>query len=133
MIEEFRISIIAALSQNNVIGINNKLPWNIKEDSKYFKEVTLYKSIIMGRKTFESIGRALPDRDNIVITSNKDFSAKKIQTANCLEVALYKAKCNDVFIIGGERIYKEALGFADFLYLTRIDKDYDGDEYHGGW
>ena len=126
------VSIIVAVAQNNVIGRDNQLIWHITEDLQYFKKVTSGHAVIMGRKTFESIGRPLPKRTNIIITQNRDFTADGCIVVHSLKESLEKAKETgetEVFIIGGGSIYKEALPFTDKVYLTRIHKDYEGDTY----
>ena len=144
------ISIIAAVSNNGVIGVDNKLPWDLPEDLKRFKELTTGNVVIMGRKTYESIGKPLPNRINIVITRNKDFFAPDVIVTNSLESALLKAGGDkDIFIIGGGEIYKQSMGFADKLYITEVDMEVEGDtkfptisdqwsvteenEFNGGW
>jgi muramoyltetrapeptide carboxypeptidase LdcA involved in peptidoglycan recycling len=128
------INMIVAMSQNGVIGINNKIPWNISQDMKMFREKTFNSSIIMGRKTFESIGKALPKRESIVITNDftrcSGFSGIKI--VGSLEDAIQTATNENIFIIGGEKIYSLALdkGIVDYLYLTLILKDFEPNE---GW
>lgn len=130
------INMIVAMSQNGVIGINNKIPWNISQDMKMFREKTLNSSIIMGRKTFESIGKALLKRENIVITN--DFSRcsgfSGIKIVGSLEDAIQTATNENIFIIGGEKIYSLALdkGIVDYLYLTLILKDFEGDTHFPG-
>ncbi|PIS15909.1 hypothetical protein COT62_01235 [Candidatus Roizmanbacteria bacterium CG09_land_8_20_14_0_10_41_9] len=116
------IALIAAISKNRAIGNKNKLLWNIPDDLEYFKKITLNHPIIMGRKTFESIGRPLPKRTNIVITRNKDFKYKNCIVCLSIEEAIAIAKKKDeiVFVIGGAQIYKESLPYADRLYLTYI-------------
>lgn len=122
------LSLIAALSENNVIGVDGKLPWYLPRDLKYFKAKTLGKSIIMGRKTFESIGkRPLPDRQNIVITRQADYVAPGCQVCTSLEEACAQATSEEIFIVGGSSLYSEALPKADKLYLTRIHTKVAGD------
>ena len=122
------ISIIAAVSNNGVIGVDNKLPWNLPEDLKKFKEITTGNVVIMGRKTYESIGKALPNRINIVVTRDKNFFVPGVLSANSLDSALLKAGGNkDIFIIGGGEIYKQSMGFADKLYITEVDMEVEGD------
>jgi dihydrofolate reductase len=116
------ISLIVAMNQDNVIGVDNQLPWHIAEDLKFFKQVTLGKTIIMGRKTFESIGRVLPNRQNIVITHNKEFSVPGVVTvANVDEALDINKNESEVFIIGGGEIFKLAIGLANKMYITVID------------
>jgi dihydrofolate reductase len=122
------ISIIAAVSNNGVIGVDNKLPWDLPEDLKRFKELTTGNVVIMGRKTYESIGKPLPNRINIVITRNKDFFAPDVIVTNSLESALLKAGGDkDIFIIGGGEIYKQSMNFVDKLYITEVDMGVEGD------
>jgi dihydrofolate reductase len=124
------ISIIVAISKNNAIGKDNTLLWNIPEDLKHFKEITSGHTIIMGRKTFESIGRPLPNRRNIVITRDDSYAHNGIEIANSLIKALDVCKYEDeVFVIGGGEIYKQALPFADKLYVTHVEKEYTGDAF----
>ncbi len=126
---KLRLSLIAAVAANGVIGSDNALPWRLPEDLKRFKMLTMGHPIIMGRKTFESIGRPLPGRRNIVISRNTAFMAEGCETASTLEAAL--AACNgttdEVFVIGGAQIYAEAMPQADRLYLTEIRMDFPGD------
>lgn len=126
------ISMIVAMSQNYVIGINGTLPWRLPEDLKYFKNLTLGKSLIMGRKTFESIGRPLPNRENIVITRQENYSQEGIKIAQSLEEAIKLAE-KEVFIVGGAEIYKQSWPWAQTLYLTLIEKDFVGDTYFPKW
>jgi len=126
---KLRISLIAAVAHDNVIGANNALPWRLPEDLQHFKALTLGHPIIMGRKTFESIGRPLPGRRNIVITRNAAYAPSGCDTAVSLEAAL--ALCvsttDEVFIIGGAQIYGQAMPLADRLQLTEIDAAFVGD------
>ncbi len=130
-----RINIIAAIGEGNrVIGDKGKLPWNIPEDLKRFRALTTGHPIIMGRNTFLSIGRALPERTNIVLSDAPWSDAPKgIVVANSLEDALEKAKRSpggdEVFVIGGGMVYREALPYADTLYLTLIHANFDGDAF----
>ena len=131
-----KIVLIAAFAQNRVVGINNTLPWHLPEDLKYFKRTTTGKAIIMGRKTYDSIGRPLPNRTNIVISRNSDFSADGIKVVASLEAAIELAKevniinaVQEVMIIGGASIYEAALPMADRLYLTHVHAEIEGDAY----
>jgi dihydrofolate reductase len=123
------ISIIAALDEKNGIGLKGKLPWHISKDLKRFKSLTLGHCVIMGRKTFESIGKALPNRKNIVITKQSGISAKNVSIVNSLEEALEKAGKGEVFIIGGGEVFKQAIGKADKLYLTKVQGDFKCDTF----
>lgn len=120
------INIIAAVSRNNVIGVNNTIPWKIKEDMQMFKKLTTNNTIIMGRKTFESIGKPLPNRKNIVISSNK---INDVITYPSLKEALDNCKNEKVFLIGGSRIYEEGMNYVDKLYITLVNKSINGDTY----
>jgi dihydrofolate reductase len=129
-----QISIIAALTNNNVIGNNNKLPWHMPADLKHFKAITLGKPIIMGRKTYEAIGKALPGRRNIVITRDKNWRCSDCEIYHSLQEAFAAVKeCAEVMVIGGAEIYKTALPLADKMYLTFIHHDFIGDTYFPDW
>jgi len=123
------ISLIAAAGKNNVIGSNNKLPWSIPEDLKYFKKTTSGKTIVMGRKTYESIGRPLPNRQNVILTKNQNYTAPDCLVINSKEELSATENNDEIFIIGGSQIYKLFWEQADRIYLTRIDKDFEGDAY----
>ena len=129
-----KIILIAALDKGRVIGSEGSIPWNIQEDLNYFKEKTTNKAIIMGRKTFESIGRPLPNRLNIVMTRSKEKVDGVIIAPN-KEIAIEKARdfSSEIFVIGGEYIYKEFLEMASEMLLTEIDLDTDGDTYFPRW
>lgn len=123
------ISLIVAATENNIIGSDNKLLWHIPEDLKRFKALTLGKPIVMGRKTYDSIGKPLPGRPNIVITRNPQWKADGVTVVTSLEDALKAAETlgPETMIIGGATIYEAALPFATSVYLTRIHKVYTGD------
>ena len=143
------LSIIVAASRNGVIGANNKLPWHLPADLKRFKQLTMGHPILMGRRTYESIGKPLPGRTNIVITRQKDFQCCGTTVAHSLEEALQMCDRGataqrskemvalplsadhenekEAFVIGGAEIFKQALPFADRIYLTRINQDFKGD------
>lgn len=130
------ISLIVAAAKNRCIGINNALPWYLPEDLKYFKRVTMGKPIIMGRKTFESIGKLLPGRTNIVITHNKSYSREGIKVATSLDEALHIAEAvalidgqEEVMVIGGAGIYQLCLPRADRLYYTKVHAAVNGDAF----
>ncbi|MFZ1626929.1 MAG: dihydrofolate reductase [Candidatus Moraniibacteriota bacterium] len=127
-----KISLIAALAENRVIGKEGKIPWHLKDDFRRFKERTVGHVIIMGRKTHESIGRPLPGRTNIVITRDVTRDVPGCVIVGSLEMALEKAReieTEEIFVIGGGQIYTEALPLADRLYLTRIHVIMDGDAF----
>ena len=126
------VSIIVAMGKNRVIGRKNVLPWKLPADMEHFRQVTLGKPIIMGQKTFESIGKPLPGRTNIVLTLEKDFQAPGCIVAYSIEEALQIAKgqgAREVMIIGGVSIYKQFLPLADRMYLTLIEGDFEGDAF----
>ena len=124
------ISLIAAIGKNNVIGVDNKLPWKLSADLKRFRTITSGKPVIMGRKTFESIGGPLPNRKNIIITRDKNYKADGCVVVHSAEEALHAAGENgEVMIIGGAEIYRQLLPKADKMYLTVIDGEFDGDAY----
>ncbi len=127
------LSLIAAASTNNVIGKNNQLPWTLPQDMKYFKNTTWGMPVLMGRKTFASIeNEPLPGRINIILTKQKDWKADGVVVVNDLNDALFVAKdadCQEVFVIGGGEIYKEAIKKADRIYLTRVHTLVDGDVF----
>ena len=125
-----KITIIVAAAANNTIGKNNALLWHLPEDLKRFKALTSGHAIIMGRKTFESLPKALPNRTNIVITRNTAYKAEDAIVCSSLEAALkFAATDPQPFIIGGGEIYNQALPLSDQLELTRIHKDYQGDTF----
>ena len=127
------IKLISAISKNNVIGKENKLPWNISEDLKRFKELTSNNWIVMGRKTFDSIGRPLPNRKNIVLSKNKNLKIDSVEVFNSPKdiIESYKNSSDqkDLFIIGGTYIYELFLEYCEYLFITNVDKDYLGDAF----
>lgn len=137
MSQAISVAMIVAAAKNGVIGINNQMPWHLPEDLKYFRRVTMGKPIIMGRKTFESIGKALPGRLNIVISRQKDVQLPEgVVLQNSVGDALALAKqhaqeqgLSEVMVIGGEQIYRACMPFADMLYLTEVDAEPEGDAW----
>lgn len=124
------VSMIAAVGKNLELGKNNNLIWHFKEDMKFFKDTTIGHTVVMGRKTFESLPKALPGRKNIVITSNADYQAQGATVVTSVEEALQIADNEEVFVIGGGKIYAEFLPYADKLFLTEIDAECaDADTY----
>jgi dihydrofolate reductase len=126
------IVLMAAIGRNRELGFGNKLPWHLPDDLKRFKEITRGHSIIMGRKTYESIGKALPERKNIVITRNADYKAPGAVVVGSIEEAFKEtgaAAGEDVFVIGGGEIYRLALPYADKMYLTFVDAEIPADTY----
>lgn len=125
-----RIAAIFAMSSNRVIGINNQLPWNLPADLRHFKSVTMGKPILLGRKTYLSIGRALPGRTNIVITRDLNFKVPGCMVAHTIADALLLAGSSDeVFVIGGAELYKQLLPQTDRLYMTLIHHEFKGDAF----
>ena len=123
------ISLIAAMARNRVIGKDGKLPWRIPEDLKRFKKLTTGHCVVMGRKTFDSIGKPLPNRTNIVITRDKSWRADGVVVAHSLDEALGLASGDEVFVIGGGEIYAAALPKASKLYLTLVEGQWEGDAF----
>ena len=125
-----RIALIVAMAENRVIGRNNQLPWRIPADLRHFKALTLGKPVIMGRKTYESIGRPLPGRDNIVISADSGYQAEGCQVVHSVEQALEAAgSCEEAMIIGGANLYRQTLENADRLYLTLVKAEPEGDTW----
>jgi len=126
------ISLIAAIGKNRELGQNNKLLWDIPEDMAHFRSITTGHAVIMGQKTFESIGHALPKRKNIILTHDQNFSAKDCLTAGSIGEALDlagKSEENEIFFIGGASVYDQAIKIADKLYLTLIDDSREADVF----
>ena len=126
------ISLIVAASNNNAIGKANAMLWHLPEDLKFFKNTTWGMPIIMGRKTFESVGKPLPGRTNIIVTSNKDWRAEGTITTTSIEEACEAARATgakEIFITGGGEIYKQTMGIANRIYLTRVNTKIDGDAF----
>lgn len=126
------LSIIVAISNNNVIGKNNQIIWDLPNDKKYFKNKTIGHTIIMGRKTFESLNGVLENREHIVLTRNSKFKVnnKNVKIINSvLDLKKYINPKEEVFIIGGEQIYKLLIPYVKKMYITRIYKNFDGDAY----
>ena len=122
------LSVIVALSENNVVGRNNALPWKLSADLRRVKALTMGHHIIMGRKTYESIGKPLPGRINVVVSRNKDFRAEGCIVTTSLKSALELSKNdNEVFVFGGGEIFSEALPFAQKIYMTRVHTHLEGD------
>lgn len=125
-----KISLIVAVDEKNGIGKNNQLPWHLPADLKHFKKITTGFPIIMGRKTFDSIGKALPNRRNIVITRQKNLQIKDVELSDSLENAISLCKNEqEIFIIGGAQIFEQSLDLANSLYLTVIKNNFDADTF----
>ena len=124
------ISAIAAMAVNRVIGANNQLPWRMPADLKHFKEITSGHAVVMGRKTYESIGKPLPNRTNIVLTRNRDYKAPGCLMASSIEEAAKLAKDHDeLFVIGGAEIYTSCLPLVSRIFLTVVHHEFDGDAH----
>ena len=124
------LSLLVAASENNIIGKNNQLPWHLPDDLKYFKNLTWGMPILMGRKTFESIGKVLPGRKSIVITRNTDWQHLGVDVVHSIEEAITRAESlgvKEIFVIGGAEIFKTSFINANRIYLTRIHQEFDGD------
>lgn len=127
---KMQLALIAAMARNRVIGQNNALIWHLPEDLKHFKNTTSGHHIIMGRKTYDSIGRPLPNRVNIVVSRNADLHIPGVMVVNSLEAAIQKAAADaQPFVVGGAQLYEAALPYATDLYLTQIDHDFEGDAF----
>jgi dihydrofolate reductase len=123
------LSLIVAMAKNRVIGYENKMPWHLPAELAYFKRITTGHPIIMGRKTFESIGRPLPGRRNIVVSRNASFHAQGVEVSTSLESALALCAEDNPFVIGGASLYAEALTLAQRLYITEVNADLVGDTF----
>ena len=127
------VKLICAISKNNVIGIENKLPWNISEDLKRFKKLTSNNWIVMGRKTFDSIGRPLPNRKNIVLSKNKNLKIDSVEVFNSPKDVIDSYRNNadqkDLYVIGGTYIYELFFKYCEHLCITYVDKEYLGDAF----
>ena len=125
-----KVTLIAAIDENSVLGKDNKLIWHLPEDLKRFKRLTTGHAIIMGRKTFESLPKALPNRHNIVVTRNQNYSKEGVTVCHSLEAAIECAKNDDQpFVIGGGQVYEQAIELADVIELTKIHAQFEGDVF----
>lgn len=132
MHKNVRINLVVARSLNGVIGQNNQLPWRLPKDLAFFKQVTMGNPILMGRKTFDSIGRALPGRRNIVLTRQSDWSVTGVETVDSIAAALglcLAEESVDLMVIGGEQIYRQTLPIADRLFITEVEAEISGDAF----
>lgn len=134
-----KISLIVAMASNRVIGLNCQMPWHLSADLQRFKHITMGSPIMMGRKTFDAIGRPLPGRENLIITRNVDYRQPGCLVFTDIDSALeHAADCNELFVIGGATLYEALLPRADYLYLTLINRVFEGDTYfpeidYSGW
>jgi dihydrofolate reductase len=127
------ITIIAAMARNRVIGLDGDMPWHLPGELKHFKNTTMGKPIVMGRKTWVSIGRALPGRQNIVVTRNREFKADGCDVVASLAEAVQRARGPEVMIIGGGQLYQRAMPFADRMIVTLVDCEPEGDTWFPEW
>ena len=124
------LSLIVAVAENQVIGINNTLPWHLPEDLKRFRALTTGHHIIMGRKTYESLGRLLPGRTTVIVTRNKDYQLEGALIAHSLEAAIKMCESDtEAFIIGGAELYRDGLKHANKLYITEVEIEVNGDAF----
>ena len=133
MILHKTITLVAAMAANRAIGLDGQMPWHLPRELKHFKETTMGKPIVMGRKTWESIGRALPGRQNLVVTRNPDYIAPGCDVAGSLQDAVKMAAGEEVMIIGGGQLYTEAMPMADRMVLTRVDCEPKADTWFPEW
>jgi dihydrofolate reductase len=124
-----KLSAIVAMAANRCIGKDNTLPWRLPADLKRFKQLTLGHTLILGRKTYESIGRPLPGRTMLVVTRQRDYAPEGVQVAHSLEEALERASGDEVFIAGGAELYRQAMDRVERLHLTQVHADYEGDTF----
>ncbi len=123
------LSILVAMARNRTIGLDNALPWRIPEDMKHFKSLTMGHHMIMGRKTYDSIGRPLPGRTTVVVTRSRDLKIEGCVVAHSLDEAIAACAGDEIFVVGGAEIYAQALPLADTLYVTEIQQDAEGDAH----
>jgi dihydrofolate reductase len=132
-----KITLVVAMDENRLIGVDGRLPWRLPNDLKWFKSITLGKIVLMGRKTWDSLGRPLPGRENWVLSRDPAFTPEGARRFENLDEALHAADDRDVMIIGGAQIYRQALPLADRIYLTRVRASLQGDTWFpvldGGW
>jgi dihydrofolate reductase len=128
-----KITLVAAMARNGAIGLDGDLPWHLPRELKHFKTITMGHPIVMGRKTWESIGRPLPGRQNIVVTRNPDYRAEGCDVASSLEAAVEVSNGDEVMVIGGGELYRQAMPHADRMVLTRVDCEPAADTWFPGW
>ena len=121
---------VVAMARNRVIGKDNKLPWHFSADLQHFKKLTLGQTVLMGRKTFESIGKPLPGRENFVLTSHPQPDQAHLKYFSSIDTALSQVQTEHCYIIGGAKVYEQTLNHIHGIYLTRIDADYEGDAFY---
>jgi dihydrofolate reductase len=124
------VSLVLAASRNDVIGKDNALPWHLPADLRFFKKTTLGHPVIMGRRTFDSVGKPLPGRLNVVITRSDAYAPEGVVVVGSVDEALDRDyDCDEIFVVGGSEIYRQSMKRADRIYLTRIDEDFEGDTF----
>ena len=133
MLRGKKITVVAAMARNRAIGLGGAMPWHLPRELKHFKQTTMGKPIVMGRKTWESIGRALPGRQNIVVTRNPEFIAEGCDVVSSLEAAAEASAGNEVMVIGGGQLYTQALPFADRMVLTTVECEPEADTWFPDW
>ncbi len=121
------INLIACMGKNRVIGKGNQMPWHLPADLKYLKKTTLGHTVVMGRKTFESIGKPLPGRKNVILTRDEHFEATGCEVLHSIDEIL--SRNEELYILGGANIYEQFMPFADRLYITRIEQEFEGDAF----
>ena len=124
-----KIFLIAAMASNRVIGLENRLPWHLPADLRRFKQLTMGHTVVMGRKTFDSIGRPLPGRSNVVVTRQEGYAPQGVRVVHSIEEALRTSQGDEIFVAGGGDIFQQVLPVADRLYLTIIEEAFPGDAY----
>ncbi|WP_206367132.1 dihydrofolate reductase [Sphingobacterium sp. SGG-5] len=125
-----KITLIVAAAENNAIGKDNQMPWHLPNDFKYFKNTTLEHSVVMGRKTFDSIGKPLPERRNIILTRDQNYTSPDVDVANSVDdVLTYCRDEREIFVIGGANVYKQFISLAQKVHLTRVHTVIDGDAF----
>jgi dihydrofolate reductase len=127
------ISLVAAVAKNGAIGFRGKMPWHLPDELRHFKKVTLGKPVLMGRRTRQAIGMALPGRQNIVISRNPDYQAKGCETASSLELAIEMAQGPELMIIGGGELYRQSIPIANRMFLTIVDCEPEADTWFPEW
>ena len=127
------LTLIAAMGKNRAIGLDGRMPWHLPAELQHFKKVTMGKAIVMGRKTWQAIGRPLPGRQNIVVSRNPDFSAEGVEVAGSLEDAVERSESDEVMVIGGGQLYALALPLAQRMVLTLIDIEPEADTWFPEW
>jgi len=133
MLQGKMITLVAAMGRNRAIGLEGRLPWHLPRELRHFKATTMGKPIVMGRRTWQSIGRVLPGRQNLVVTRDRNFSAGSCDVVHSLEEAIARAEGGEVMIIGGGQLYREALPHADRLILTLVDCEPAADTWFPEW